>query len=146
MEITKENIKELVGRRFVPSIKYCWDGIILEIGEREAIIKYSDEKLNSNIWNETLISQINTGDWILLPKAEISNEDKTTPPHYNNTNGSLYLFAEQHGLNAWEFDILKRVVRCRKKGEFETDLKKTIEVINLYLKEYENNPTKNTNS
>lgn len=141
MEITKENIKELVGRRFVPSIKYGWDGIILEIGEREAIIKYSDEKLNSNIWNETLMSQINSGDWILLPKAEINNEDKPTPQHYDNTNGSLYLFAEQHGLNAWEFDILKRVVRCRKKGEFETDLKKTIEVINLYLKEYEPNTT-----
>lgn len=141
MEITKENIKELVGRRFVPSIKYGWDGIILEIGEREAIIKYSDEKLNSNIWNETLISQINSGDWILLPKAEISNEKQPTPTHYNNENGSLYLFAEQHGLNAWEFDILKRVVRCRKKGEFETDLKKTIEVINLYLKEYEPNTT-----
>jgi hypothetical protein len=66
---------------------------------------------------------------------------ETTQPHYDNTNGSLYLFAEQHKLNAWEFDILKRVVRCRKKGEFETDLKKTIEVINLYLKEYEPNTT-----
>jgi hypothetical protein len=66
---------------------------------------------------------------------------ETITTHYDNTNGSLYLFAEQHGLNAWEFDILKRVVRCRKKGEFETDLKKTIEVINLYLKEYEPNTT-----
>ena len=59
------------------------------------------------------------------------------PKHYNNDHGSLYLFAEQQGLNNWEFDIIKRVVRCRKKGEFETDLKKTIEVINLYLKEYD---------
>jgi hypothetical protein len=71
---------------------------------------------------------------------------ETTQPHYDNTNGSLYLFAEQHKLNAWEFDILKRVVRCRKKCEFETDLKKTIEVINLYLKEYENNGAETTNS
>lgn len=55
--------------------------------------------------------------------------------HYNNTNGSLYLFAEQHELNAYEFDIIKRIVRCRKKGQFREDLEKTIRVIELYLKE-----------
>ena len=57
------------------------------------------------------------------------------PKYYNNNNGSLYLFAEQHGLNAWEFEIIKRVVRCRKKGEFISDLEKTIKVIEIYLKE-----------
>jgi hypothetical protein len=56
--------------------------------------------------------------------------------HYDNTNGSLYLFAEQQGLNAWEFDIIKRVVRCREKGQFKEDLEKTIRVIELYLKEH----------
>jgi len=58
------------------------------------------------------------------------------PKYYNNDNGSLYLFAEQHGLNSWEFDIIKRVVRCRKKGNFEQDLEKTKLVIDLYLKEF----------
>lgn len=57
--------------------------------------------------------------------------------HYNNENGSLYLFAQHHNLNAWEFDILKRVVRCRKKGQFKEDLEKTKRVIDLYLKEFE---------
>lgn len=57
--------------------------------------------------------------------------------HYNNDNGSLYLFAQHHNLNAWEFDILKRVVRCRKKGQFKEDLEKTKRVIDLYLKEFE---------
>jgi hypothetical protein len=57
--------------------------------------------------------------------------------HYDNTNGSLYLFAEQHELNAYEFDIIKRIVRCRKKGQFRDDLEKTIRVIELYLKEVE---------
>ena len=56
--------------------------------------------------------------------------------HYDNTHGSLYKFAEDHGLNAWEFDILKRVARCRKKGQFKEDLEKTKRVIDLYLKEY----------
>lgn len=60
-------------------------------------------------------------------------EDK----HYDNSNGSLYLFAENHGLNAWEFDIIKRIVRCRKKGQFKNDLEKTKRVIDLYLNEYE---------
>lgn len=62
--------------------------------------------------------------------------------HYNNENGSLYLFANQHELNAYEFEVIKRIVRCRKKGEWITDLEKTIRVIELYLKEqgdlYEN--------
>lgn len=57
--------------------------------------------------------------------------------HYNNDNGSLYLFAQQHELNAYEFDIIKRIVRCRKKGQFRDDLEKSIRVIELYLKETE---------
>jgi hypothetical protein len=61
-----------------------------------------------------------------------------TPNHYDNTNGSLYLFAEQQGLNSWEFDIVKRIVRSRKKGNFKEDLEKTKLVIDLYLKEYGN--------
>jgi len=56
--------------------------------------------------------------------------------HYDNSNGSLYLFAEQNELNAYEFDIIKRIVRCRKKGQFQEDLQKTVRVIELYLKEY----------
>ena len=57
------------------------------------------------------------------------------PKHYNNDNGSLYLFAEQHRLNAWEFEVVKRIVRCRKKGEFISDIEKTKKVLDLYLKE-----------
>jgi hypothetical protein len=64
-----------------------------------------------------------------------NSKETTTPKHYDNTNGSLYLFAEQHKLNAWEFDIIKRIVRCRKKGNFIEDLHKTIEVIKLYENE-----------
>ena len=73
----------------------------------------------------------------------LTKEEATTPSHYDNTNGSLYLFAEQHKLNAWEFDIIKRIVRCRKKGNFIEDLHKTIEVIKLY--ENENGTGRSTN-
>lgn len=58
------------------------------------------------------------------------------PKYYNNDNGSLYQFAHKYDLNSWEFDIIKRVVRCRKKGNFEQDLEKTKLVIDLYLKEF----------
>ena len=57
------------------------------------------------------------------------------PEHYDNSNGSLYKFAVDHDLNAYEFDIVKRIVRCRKKGQFKEDLEKTKTVIDLYLKE-----------
>tara|TARA_Y100000389_G_scaffold201770_1_gene245290 strand:+ start:881 stop:1081 length:201 start_codon:yes stop_codon:yes gene_type:complete len=60
------------------------------------------------------------------------------PEHYDNNNGSLYLLAEQHNLNAYEFDIIKRIIRCRKKGQFKQDLEKTKFVIDLYLKETNN--------
>jgi hypothetical protein len=55
--------------------------------------------------------------------------------HYNNDNGSLYLFAQDHDLNAYEFEVIKRIVRCRKKGEFISDIEKTKRVLDLYLKE-----------
>jgi hypothetical protein len=91
------------------------------------------------------------GDWICCFSSEEINsmftpltESKDT--HYDNTNGSLYLFANQHELNAYEFEVIKRIVRCRKKGEWITDLEKTIRVIELYLKEqgnlYENQTEK----
>ncbi|CAB4128344.1 hypothetical protein UFOVP104_32 [uncultured Caudovirales phage] len=61
------------------------------------------------------------------------------PKHYDNSKGSLYKFSNDNYLNSWEFDIIKRVVRCRKKGNFKEDLEKTIAVIQLYLKEYDCN-------
>jgi hypothetical protein len=57
--------------------------------------------------------------------------------HYDNKNGSIYALAENYRLNSYEFDIIKRVIRCRKKGAFIEDLEKTKFLIDLYLKEYE---------
>jgi hypothetical protein len=58
------------------------------------------------------------------------------PSYYNNEKGSLYKFAVDHDLNAYEFDLVKRLVRCRKKGNFVQDLEKTKFLIDLYLKEW----------
>lgn len=57
-----------------------------------------------------------------------------TQSHYQGKD-SLYKFAEDWGLNSYEFDIIKRIVRCRHKGTFEQDLKKTKDLIDIYLKE-----------
>lgn len=58
--------------------------------------------------------------------------------HYDNSKGSLYKMAEELKLNHWEFDIFKRLVRCRKKGQFEEDLQKIKDTIDIYLSEYPN--------
>jgi hypothetical protein len=57
-----------------------------------------------------------------------------TQTHYQGKD-SLYKFAEEWGLNAYEFDIIKRIVRCRHKGSFQQDLEKTKDLIDIYLKE-----------
>jgi hypothetical protein len=57
-----------------------------------------------------------------------------TQSHYKG-NDSLYKFAEDWKLNSYEFDIIKRIVRCRHKGSFSEDLKKTKDLIDIYLKE-----------
>ena len=57
-----------------------------------------------------------------------------TQSHYKGKD-SLYKFAEDWQLNSYEFDIIKRIVRCRHKGSFEQDLKKTKDLIDIYLRE-----------
>jgi len=63
-------------------------------------------------------------------------DEPITPEYYNNENGSIYKFCNDQSLNSWESDIVKRVVRCRNKGEWRSDLEKTKVLIDLYLKEY----------
>ena len=59
------------------------------------------------------------------------------PDYYDNSKGSIYKFALDQDLNAWEMDLVKRIVRCRKKGLFKQDLQKTKDLIDLYIAEYE---------
>lgn len=59
----------------------------------------------------------------------------TTPDYYDNSKGSLYKVATERGWNAYQQDIIKRVTRCESKGEFFRDLKKTKDLIDLYIQE-----------
>jgi hypothetical protein len=72
--------------------------------------------------------------------SDINEDEKELEPqsHYDNSKGSLYQFCEDKGLNSYEFDIIKRVMRCRKKGQFRDDLEKTKFLIDLYLSETNN--------
>jgi len=58
-----------------------------------------------------------------------------TPKHYDNTKGTLYKVAEQRGWNSYLFEVVKRIERAEKKGEFISDVEKSIIVLELYLKE-----------
>jgi hypothetical protein len=57
-----------------------------------------------------------------------------TQSHYRGKD-SLYKFAEDWQLNSYEFDLLKRIVRCRHKGSFIEDLEKSKDLIDIYLAE-----------
>ena len=65
----------------------------------------------------------------------ISNNNTDIPKHYNNDNGTLYKIAKERGWGPYLFDIVKRLERSEKKGEFESDLNKSKVVIDLWLKE-----------
>jgi len=53
-------------------------------------------------------------------------------PYYKDEFGTLYKIAEERNWNAYQFDIIKRIDRCKLKGQFESDLDKTIEVIKMF--------------
>ena len=62
-------------------------------------------------------------------------EELNTPKHYDNTKGTLYKVAQERGWNTYLFDIVKRLERAEKKGEFNQDLEKSINVIKLWQNE-----------
>ena len=57
------------------------------------------------------------------------------PEYYDNSKGSAFLQANEMEFNQWETDIFRRLKRCRKKGEFLSDLEKMKGTIDLYIKE-----------
>lgn len=72
-----------------------------------------------------------------LKEMTYLDETLETPKHYDNSKGTLYKVATERGWNSYLFDIVKRLERAEKKGEFKSDLEKSINVIKLWLQEYE---------
>ena len=141
MEIEKPTLEEIKEYfKNAKEVKCLANFEILEIN-----FKTITEKNNNGTDNYWCFSK--NGSWILLWSflrqnyAEIISykEEIETQKHYDNSKGSIYQFCENQNLNSYEFDIIKRVVRSRKKGNFKEDLEKTKHLIDLYLKEYEVN-------
>ena len=106
---------------------------------KEAALTIGREYKVKNVYETDFTIIDNQGDSHFFDYAdyEVYFNKPQLDSHYDNSNGSLYKFAVDHDLNAFEFDCIKRLVRCRKKGQFREDLEKTIRVIELYLKEME---------
>lgn len=75
--------------------------------------------------------------WLNVHLSEGEDVRTYNHPHYDNTYGSLYKVAQERGWNAYQFDIVKRIDRALKKGQFEQDLDKTIDVIKIWKDEYQ---------
>jgi len=67
---------------------------------------------------------------------ESTNTESINTQYHYVGKSSLYKFSEEWDLNSYEFDIIKRIVRCRRKGSFKEDLQKSIDLINIYLTEH----------
>lgn len=56
-------------------------------------------------------------------------------PHYDNSKGSLYKIAEERGWDSYQFDLVKRIDRAYRKGKFEEDVDKSIDLLRLWKME-----------
>ena len=117
------------------------ENIIAESKTTDLIIQvtYKDDSI---IKGQVLVgdkyNEIGKIDYWSTASFNISTNNNNTdiPKHYNNDKGTLYKVAEERGWSSYLFDIVKRLERSEKKGEFESDLNKSKVVIDLWLKEH----------
>ena len=145
-ELTEEQIKEMCEVYESNGYEKWMDEDALKLIDDYTYLRTDWENeffINGKDYDKTTITYEKFMELFGEPKYEVKyiaeqpSEDKQLQPHYDNTNGSIYKFCNDQKLNSWEFDIIKRVVRCRKKGLFKEDLQKTKDLIDLYLKEFE---------
>ncbi|QIL41004.1 hypothetical protein G7074_18070 [Pedobacter sp. HDW13] len=61
-----------------------------------------------------------------------------TPAYYDNSKGSLYKIASERNWSPYTFDVVKRLDRGGKKDPLPQEIRKSIAVLQLWLKELEN--------
>ena len=136
-KIIKELFKESEKRGFVKGniFKDVHNGSQWEIDE---IMFYHDSQDLRNIKGGCVWCN---GKWAEIISYKDEPTEKIghleTPKHYDNSKGTLYKVATERNWNPYLFDVVKRLERAEKKGEFKTDLEKSINVIKLWLQEYE---------
>jgi hypothetical protein len=129
--VTKEKINIMKfekGKKYVSREDFVMENNFISFKKNKSYDCAEDGYLNSSIHQFHSMLGYEESFYELLTS--------TTQKHYDNTNGSLYQFCEDKQLNSYEFDIIKRVMRCRKKGLFLEDLEKTKVLIDLYIKEH----------
>lgn len=104
-----------------------------------ALIVGKEYKINNvSGTNISVTSEVNELHWFTIKDIQKYFKLKyefEAPKHYDNSKGTLYKVAEERGWNTYLFDIVKRLERANKKGEFESDLNKSKLVIDLWLQE-----------
>lgn len=117
-------------------------------GGRNALIVGATYKITDFSWSMSTFAIVdNFGNklWFNMINDYFEmKEEINTPSHYDNSKGTLYKVATERGWNTYLFDIVKRLERSSKKGCFKEDLEKSIAVIQLWLKESENEDNEET--
>jgi hypothetical protein len=137
---TLEGIKEYF--KNAKEVKSIWNHVfeidiksIVFDKKTDAFYAYEDKEEPRCVYYNNKYAEI-----ISYKDEPIGNaEQLQTPKHYDNSKGTLYKVATERNWNPYLFDIVKRLERAEKKGEFKTDLEKSINVIKLWLNEYEVN-------
>ena len=103
------------------------------------VLLFEDTRMDVFVWDEleNKFAEIISYKEEPIDGGSCINDFKT-PKHYDNSKGTLYKVATERGWNPYLFDIVKRLERSEKKGEFKTDLEKSINVIKLWLQENDN--------
>ena len=83
--------------------------------------------------NKTVSNEFHELEYVAPP--DLNPTEGSLPSYYDNTNGSLYKIAEQRGWGVRLFDLVKRLERNGKKDPLEQEIRKSIGVLELWLKE-----------
>lgn len=110
------------------------------------------DKSNLEDWGYVYTGPLGTVDHYKLGMVKLPQKDdvitgeketmkglKDAPKYYDNEKGSLYKVANERGWNPYLFDVVKRLERGGKKDPLRQEIEKTKLVLDLWLKEQENN-------
>ena len=126
----KELAKNLKKQSISMSVEHI-EVVLQDVFEEGKTFFYTDFARHSGANKE----DVDNIEKIRSRKTSNLDNQHSPQPHYDNSKGSLYKIAKDRKWNAYQFDIVKRIDRAEKKGQFDSDLNKTIDVIKIWLDE-----------
>ena len=135
-------VEDQMERISIENAKYIYNNVDViedEVGNLVSISgngKYLYNEVGNLVsWSDgAIVNVVLLGEGYQAKIIEYAEEEIETPDYYNNSKGSLYKVATERGWNAYLFDIVKRLERAEKKGEFNSDIDKTINLLKMYKK------------